>query len=185
MKRMGQLTGQCHFPVLQAGFAPGFSGSRFRCYGDPMSALTSKHQQLCGVSWLNAELSALGTTGGRVRAVLHGASVLTQTRAHFQRQTGWLRSQPWMPWTQYWLDFSFNQERETKQNKTPNSTHWCSAVFWILKHLSRIYNLSFPECRLWGLLWVNTQEIPITPSDQCNMECSTAVYSILKLYKNI
>ena len=77
------------------------------------------------------------------------------------------------------LDFSFNQERETKQNKTKHPTVHTGVVLssesW--KHLSRIYNLSFPGCRLGGLLWLTPRELPITPSDQYNMECSTAVYS--------
>ena len=130
-----------------------------------------------GSPWLNAELSALGTTGGRVWAKLQGPlSLPRQEPASKDRQPGYDPSRECLELSTG-LDFSFNQEWETKQNKTPNSTHWCSAVFWILETSQQNLQSFISRVQAGGLLWLTPRELPITPSDQNNTEYSTTVYS--------
>ena len=147
-------TGQCHFPVLSGGvLPPGFSGSRLRRYGDPMSALTSKHQQLCGVSLAQCRAQR---TWHRGRQGLGGAArgLCSSPDRSPLPKTDSLATIPAMNALNSALDLISPLTKREKQNKTKHPTVHTGVVLssesW--KHLSRIYNLSFPGCRLGGLL---------------------------------
>lgn len=109
-------TGQCHFPVLSGGVSPpGFSGSRLRRYGDPVSELTPQHQQLRRVLAGSMESAAdLAPKAQGLRRAARGASVPPQAGAHFQRQPGCVPSHECLELSPG-LDFFFNRE---KQNTT-------------------------------------------------------------------